>query len=433
MRVLSLFSGIGGLELGLEWAGMTTVGQCEFDRYCRKVLEKHWPGMPRWIDVREVTGENVKERCGHVDLVCGGFPCQDISVAGKGVGLSGERSGLYWEMWRVIKEVRPDWVLAENVPALRTRGADDVIASLEGLGYTVWPIVVGAWAVGAPHKRDRVWIVANSPRSVRCAGTGLRINSEPSGRRQLAGCGCNVADSQSTRLEGHRAIAGQSPFAQSGHDGPSCPSRRVVSDADSDAERWATKSRSKRGQWLSEPNVGGSPDGFPVWLERCVGKGMSYAESLRATETLRQLWSNHVSQALRRCIGGLERISQAEVLFSFVRQYENGINEARLLMEGKEVPEIWLRGLRKLAISRSPSYRPRHLEQRPGEHSNSMQLVSRLLAHTGETHWAGGGWEDAIPRVASGVVARVDRLRCLGNAVVPEVAEQIGRLILEIA
>lgn len=162
MRVLSLFSGIGGLELGLERAGMSIAGQCEIDPFCRLVLEKHWPGCPRWTDVKEINGSSVAEKCGAIDLVCGGFPCQDISVAGKGIGLSGERSGLWWEMRRVISEVRPSWVLAENVPALRTRGGDDVLSALEGLGYACWPLVVGAWAVGAPHKRDRVWIVAYS-------------------------------------------------------------------------------------------------------------------------------------------------------------------------------------------------------------------------------------------------------------------------------
>lgn len=157
MNVLSLFSGIGAHDLGLERAGMRTVAFCESDPWCRAVLAKHWPGVPCFPDVRRLAGADVP---GPVDLVTGGFPCQDISVAGKGEGLDGARSGLWFEYLRIVSELRPAWVLAENVPALRSRGFDTVAAGLESEGYAVRPVVVGAWAVGAPHRRDRVWIVA---------------------------------------------------------------------------------------------------------------------------------------------------------------------------------------------------------------------------------------------------------------------------------
>lgn len=138
---------------------MACVGQVEIDPFCRRVLHKHWPNVPRWEDVRQFQGDMIG---GKVDLVAGGFPCQDISVAGRGAGLEGERSGLWRERHRIIGELRPTWVLAENVPALRTKGIDRVTDDLAGLGYTSWPVVVGAWAVGAPHKRDRVWVVATN-------------------------------------------------------------------------------------------------------------------------------------------------------------------------------------------------------------------------------------------------------------------------------
>lgn len=157
MNVLSLFSGIGAHDLGLERAGMRTVAFCESDPWCRAVLAKHWPGVPCFPDVRRLASADVP---GPVDLVTGGFPCQDISVAGKGEGLDGARSGLWFEYLRIVSELRPAWVLAENVPALRSRGFDTVAAGLESEGYAVRPVVVGAWAVGAPHRRDRVWIVA---------------------------------------------------------------------------------------------------------------------------------------------------------------------------------------------------------------------------------------------------------------------------------
>lgn len=162
MKILDLFSGIGGISLGLERAGMKTVAFCEIEPFQRTVLKKHWPEVPIYDDIRALSAD-VLRRAGidDVDIIAGGFPCQDVSVAGKGAGVEhGERSGLWREMFRLVRELMPRWVLAENVPALRTRGGDLVIADLETAGYAVWPLVVGAWAVGAPHKRDRVWIVA---------------------------------------------------------------------------------------------------------------------------------------------------------------------------------------------------------------------------------------------------------------------------------
>ena len=155
---LSLFSGIGLGDLGFEVAGVDTVGQVEIDGWNRRVLEHHWPVLWRRGDITEVTDEEFRRFKG-VWCVAGGFPCQDISVAGKGAGIDGERSGLWTHMRRAISVCRPEWALIENVPALRTRGADRMLADMEGLGYACWSFVVGAWAVGAPHRRNRVWIV----------------------------------------------------------------------------------------------------------------------------------------------------------------------------------------------------------------------------------------------------------------------------------
>jgi len=201
MRFLSLFSGIGGLDLGLERAGWGCVAQCELEPFCREVLARHWPGVPCFDDVTHLGA-----REGWVDAVVGGFPCQDISTAGKGAGIAGERSGLWKQMHRIIREAGPDWVVAENVPALRTRGADVVLGDLEGLGYTCWPLVVGAVHAGAPHRRQRVFIVANSGGvSGREAETG---RADGTGRAAAAGSGKILADTASLRRESHRAIPG---------------------------------------------------------------------------------------------------------------------------------------------------------------------------------------------------------------------------------
>lgn len=163
LTVGSLFSGIGGLDLGLEWAGLETKWFCEIESFPQQVLKHHWPGVPVYEDVRTITTENAVP----VDVIAGGFPCQDISWAGIGRGIDydlseqeGTRSGLWWEMWRVIRDFRPRYVIAENVPALTHRGLDIVLGSLAQIGYDAEWQTISAAAVGAPHIRERVFIVA---------------------------------------------------------------------------------------------------------------------------------------------------------------------------------------------------------------------------------------------------------------------------------
>ena len=156
MRVLDLFSGIGAFSLGLEAAGFKTIAFCEFDPDARLVLEKRWPGIPIFNDVCELSGNMV----GGVDVICGGFPCQDVSNAGKQEGLDGERSGLWGEYARLIGEIRPRYALIENVSALLIRGLDRVLCDLAALGYDAeWHCITAA-SIGANHQRDRVWIIA---------------------------------------------------------------------------------------------------------------------------------------------------------------------------------------------------------------------------------------------------------------------------------
>ena len=160
---LSLFSGIGGLDLAAEMAGFETVGQVEWADYPTKVLEKHWPDVPRWRDIRELTGGDFYERTGlrTVDVVSGGFPCQPFSVAGKRGGKEDDRY-LWPEMLRIIHELKPTWVLGENVPGIVDLALDQVLSDLESEGYEIQCFLVPACGVDAPHKRERVAIVAHA-------------------------------------------------------------------------------------------------------------------------------------------------------------------------------------------------------------------------------------------------------------------------------
>ena len=160
LKVLDLFSGIGGFSLGLEKTGyFETVAFCEIDNHAKRVLNKHWPNVPVFDDVRDL--DYGLETIKGADVVTAGFPCQDISHAGKGAGLSGERSGLWWRVRRAIRMVRPQFAVLENVAALLNRGMGTVLGSLASIGYDTEWHCIRATAVGAIHKRDRVWIVAN--------------------------------------------------------------------------------------------------------------------------------------------------------------------------------------------------------------------------------------------------------------------------------
>ncbi len=160
MNVLDLFSGIGGFSLGLERAGMRTVAFCEIAPYNRAVLAKRWPSVPCYDDIRTLTADRLRADGITVDAICGGFPCQDISLAGLGAGLAGERSGLWFEYLRLIGELRPEFVIVENVTALLRRGLGTVLGGLASIGYDAeWDCVPASY-LGAPHNRDRIWIVA---------------------------------------------------------------------------------------------------------------------------------------------------------------------------------------------------------------------------------------------------------------------------------
>ena len=202
---LSLFSGIGGLDLAAELAGVKTIGQCEWEEYPTKVLEKHWPDTPRWKDIRTLTGDDFYERTGRrsVDIISGGFPCQPFSVAGKQRGKEDDRY-LWPEMVRVIKELRPTWVVGENVAGIVRMALPDILSELEACGYQTRTFLIPACAVGARHRRYRVAIVGYSEHnglssaavtgSTQKAGRGQQERKKKAGKSSGTGKSGNGQD-----------------------------------------------------------------------------------------------------------------------------------------------------------------------------------------------------------------------------------------------
>lgn len=184
MRIGSLFSGIGGLDLGLEWAGVGhTVWQVERDPWARSILAKHWPDIPRYDDVRTVTRDSASP----IEVLCGGFPCQDLSFAGKGTGINGARSGLFFELMRIADDMGPRFIVLENVSAILTRGLDVVLGRLAESGYDAWWDCIPASACGAAHRRERWFLVGYTGRR-RAKGCNVRRGLLPcSGYDRIAG------------------------------------------------------------------------------------------------------------------------------------------------------------------------------------------------------------------------------------------------------
>ena len=266
---LSLFSGIGGLDLAAEMAGFTTVGQCEWADYPTKILEKHWPDVPRWRDIRTLTGESFYERTGlrTVDVVSGGFPCQPFSVAGKQKGKDDNRY-LWPEMLRVIRELAPRWVIGENVPGILRIAGQDVVADLEREGYDVFVFDFEAAAVGAWHRRERIAFVGHAehdgllseplgrfyPEDAR-EGTEREKQTKQFERTGSAGCDETVAhaDDRSRIVRRDGKLSKTFGIEKTGRD-----------------YREGAKGNGSQ-KWSTQPGLGGVADGLSYWMDEPAG------------------------------------------------------------------------------------------------------------------------------------------------------------------
>ena len=295
-RVLDLFSGIGGFSLGLErTGGFETVAFCEIEEWPRRILAKHWPDVPIYTDVRELTYERLHADRTVPDIITAGFPCQDISVAGKGAGIEGERSGLWSEVARLTGELRPRYVILENVSALLGRGLDKVLGDLAQIGYDAEWHCIPASSVGAPHRRDRFWAVAYP------LGNGGRADAgaqSPTSKERE-----KLQQKNGETLSGHaKALCGDVAYAdQPRLQGRS--SRRVLPQRqtpDGHGRQGSGGNRRRNGgtkpymglladglsaglsgyQWLEEPGIGRIATGIPDRAKKLKALGNSIVPAI---------------------------------------------------------------------------------------------------------------------------------------------------------
>lgn len=456
LRVLDLFSGIGGFSLGLEATnGFETIAFCEIDPFCRKVLAKHWPGIPIFEDITKL-GEGELNGLGKVDVICGGFPCQPVSCAGKRKGSQDER-WLWPQFCRVICEVKPRWVLVENVPGLLSADSGRLFAGilrdLATSGYDAEWNIVSAASVGAPHLRRRVFVVAH-PNQI--------------GRHGRAG----------VFWQGRRAELedGGEESADSSREGLSQPEQ----------EREYGGSIAERGGWISECRLGGVADGLSsgIHSDRRISNEVHTCtydvKKTHSRKALLELQSENGKEANGQPLGINKRVQEKEVLlFPMLRELDDCTSgnhhktccskESTKGDQSEPMPELWENGSEIKPTSQRPSKSigsssallkvpcARRSEARElsdqaktdlcdlrecvsSEGFPSPQnMLGSLFVGIGAqkcheemaslNFWA-EDWERGIPRTATGQKDRVNRLRALGNAIVPQCATCIAECVL---
>ena len=388
-KILDLFSGLGGFSLGLERTGcFKTIAFCDNDKFSKLILDKHWKGVKVYNDVREITKERfIADGIQFPDIITGGFPCQPFSVAGKQKGTSDDRH-LWPDMFRIIKAFKPRYVIGENVRGIINiqDGVvfETVCTDLESEGYEVQPFIIPAAGVGAPHRRERVWIVAHSSKF---------------------GCG-----SRSDNWEGRQVSNNE---------------ERQLTQDQSEQQRWESGSRKKsntRSITESRTNQGNE---FR-WQDLSRSKDVENTRrTLRSRSKLGETNEDEVGEGYANQHQRSSSTSESDVANTYAR-LSNGSFE-----------EVQSRG------QTSDSSRTRGTTNVADTDTERLQGAEQFKTHTGETKTqfsttqsseaAGNYWEfePNVGRVAHGVSGRVHRLKGLGNSIVPKIAEEIGKAIIK--
>jgi len=413
LKILDLFSGLGGFSLGLERTGRyKTVAFCEIDKYCTLLLQKHWKGIKVYNDVKKITKEGFEaDGIESPDIITGGFPCQPFSVAGKQKGTSDDRH-LWPEMFRIIKAFKPRFVIGENVPGI-VNIQDGVVfetvcTDLESQGYEVQPFNIPAAAVGAPHQRKRIWIIATLADSV--------SNDE---RREIS-----RSDEEKGRVqEEHRSKDSASGiFSRTSE----------IRKSNNGYEAMENSGRTLRqGSSIREKN------------EDEVGKENANQHQRSSSSS-----ESNVANADTRLSDGQKKELQSRRQTSiFSREGEDVANAKSISSDGREIGQHSeeSREKRKIGIevggvssdrqklANTDSERLEGLGQSSRQFNETSSSTSSSEERQGQV---GQGWwefEPNVGRVAHGVPGRVHRLKALGNSIVPQIAEEIGRAIIKAA
>lgn len=494
---LDLFSGIGGFTLAAEWAGFETVGFSEIEPYAIKVLGKHWPHIPNHGDIKNVSKKTIPQK---IDLLTGGFPCQPFSDAGKRRGKEDERH-LWPEMFRVISEIRPTWIVGENVTGIIRLALEGVLTDLEGEGYAVQAFNIPACAVDAPHQRQRIWIVAHA-----LQGSG----SSESGKQQEerasiadAGRAGNVADSDDlgkqqcpergdearsgivdscqdvANADGAGSFPGTFSRIHSGEAGSGSRDEKSdgcggtptdVSDAQGvgmEGSRADRKQESRisveeglsrcdstgerKSHWTVEPDFRGSLDGLSAWLDTDLNLlylshqlilAYGKASNTNFSQVLRALFNSFDAQEIQWCSGRSLSISPKEILLTYLRKLEiRSADKTWIQSSSEKTSEERMRGLWSSMQPSGASSRSADKQQSANQYPDSLPALSQFLACHSQEAWQfyrrthasfvlgpfGEDFDVGVPRLVNGIEKRIDRLKCLGNAIVPQVAYEILR------
>ena len=451
LKILDLFSGLGGFSLGLERTGRyKTVAFCEIDKYCTLLLQKHWKGIKIYNDVKKITKEGFEaDGIESPDIITGGFPCQPFSVAGKQKGTSDDRH-LWPEMFRIIKAFKPRFVIGENVPGI-VNIQDGVVfetvcTDLESQGYEVQPFNIPAAAVGAPHQRKRIWIIATLADSVsnderreisrsyeekgrvqeehrsKDSASGIfsgtsEIRKSNNGYETMENSGRTLRQGSSIRKKNEDEVGKENANQ---HQRSSSSSESNVANADTRLSDGQKKELQSRGQASISSREG---ENVANAISRNVEAGRERQRGVR-TESEGQRTSDHVASSGETSREG-ENVTDTKSISSDGREYrehqEKRSGQRKIRRESSE------------ELANTDSERLEGLGQSRSQFNETSSSTSCSEERQGQV---GQGWwefEPNVGRVAHGVPGRVHRLKALGNSIVPQIAEEIGRALIKAA